>query len=276
MRPDETLNPNSVESNSCAFGLADRQQKIYEIVLLAQARERVLLIVSKNMRPDETLNPILVEIICRAKRTIFQGVRFGAAMVVIEQIAFAVTGILLPLHFLCRTQGINNVAPIARKLLKHLNWGATFVEGLHLLALATAGYLLVEGYGRSGDWKISAMNTLAYYYRVQTGCAFVSSFLRQFANSMKLIVGKGDTSASEKQTKVGNEKHVEMLIGQVVVCVVMVEYLYLTDTDYLDFMIQVVFGVVTVAITVSMSIVISVGGASLWYIVKPVLRKMRT
>lgn len=211
----------------------------------------------------------------RAKKTVFQGVIFGVIMVVVLQIAFVTICLVIPFYLLHRSRSEGQTRVVARSTAKHLKdltWGGTCVEYLHLITLGAAGYLLVEGFGHSDphNWRASIMNTLAYYYRVQTACAFVSSFLRQCANSMKLISdGEGFKTSS-------HDKHRETLIGQVVVCIIMVEYLYLTDELYMEFMIQVVLGVVTVAVTFSMSVVIFVGGKSLRYIVKTLLNKKKS
>lgn len=188
-------------------------------------------------------------------------------MVAILQIAFAIIGVLIPVSLLNQKRGLHAVAGIVAGHLKCFNWGETIVEWLHFLALAVAGYTLMEGSGHSDPhhWRTQAMYTLAYYYCVQTVCAFISSFLRQCANSMKVI---------ESGQNLASVEHHEMLIGQVVVCLVMVEYLYITDQNYMDFMIQVVFAVVAVAATVSMTTAISVGCKALHYMVKPPWHKV--
>jgi len=218
----------------------------------------------------------------------------GVTMVLIQLAAFVVLAILIPVYYLNRSQSFGTMAPLTRQRLQCLNWGATFVESLHLLALAVAGSLLVEGYGHTGDWRTSCMDTLAYYYRVQTACTFVASLLRQCADSIKssrLTVQNGNNVPTEEEkeeekepTEEEKEREeekkekkklpVEMLIGQGVVCVVIVEYLYLTDDDYLNFMIQVVFGVVTVAVTFTMSTIIDFGGSSLGSIVKALWKEL--
>ena len=191
-------------------------------------------------------------------------------MVTFLQSMLAVIGLLLPVFLLSRGRGRKVMIDITLDLLQRFDWGKTFVEWLHLMTLAVAGYTLIEGYGHSDahHWRATAMNTLAYYYRVQTVCAFVSSFLRQCANIWRLITIVGGT---QNQAKTSSDKHREMLVGQVVVCVVMVEYLYVTDPNYLDFLIQVVFAVIAVAATVSMTIIISVGCKALHYFLIPLL-----
>lgn len=189
-------------------------------------------------------------------------------MVTILQSMFAVIGIFFPVFLLNQGRGPKVMIAIILDLLQRFDWGKAFVEWLHLMALAVAGYTLIEGFGHSDahHWRASAMNTLAYYYRVQTVCAFVSSFLRQCANIRRLIIIVGGT---QNQAETSGDRHGEMLVGQVVVCVVMVEYLYVTDQNYLDFLIQVVFAVIAVAATVSMTIIISVGCKALHYLLTP-------
>jgi hypothetical protein len=189
-------------------------------------------------------------------------------MVTILQSMFAVIGLFSPVFLLNRGRGPKVMIAIILGLLQRFDWGKAFVEWLHLMELAVAGYTLIEGYGHSDarHWRASAMNTLAYYYRVQTVCAFVSSFLRQCANIRRLIIIAGGT---QNQAETSSDRHREMLVGQVVVCVVMVEYLYVTDQNYLDFLIQVVFAVIAVAATVSMTIIISVGCKALHYLLTP-------